>query len=100
MERAEIHKLLGLEESETLERKQSLEKEGICKSIVAFANDMHGHEKGWLICGQAPVKTLAGLREPEDEIQRIVSDLARNNCSPAVPVSVRCLRKTRNDWQS
>lgn len=88
MERAEIHKLLGLEESETLERKQSLEKEGICKSIVAFANDMYGHEKGWLICGQAPDKTLVGLRESEDEIQRIVSDLARNNCSPAVPVSV------------
>jgi Putative DNA-binding domain len=93
MEQKQIDELLASEESETLERKQSLDKDGICKSIVAFANDMHGHELGWLICGQAPDKSLVGLRESGDEIQKTITDFARNNCSPAVPVSVQIFEK-------
>lgn len=94
MKPADIDGLLNLEESETLERKQSLaDREAICKSIVAFANDMHGHERGFLILGQAPDKSFVGLQQSEDEIQRLVTDLARMNCSPAIPVSVQVFQK-------
>jgi predicted HTH transcriptional regulator len=91
---ADIDGLINLEESETLERKQSLaDREAICKSIVAFANDMHGHERGFLILGQAPDKSFIGLQQSEDEIQKLVTDLARMNCSPAIPVSVQVFQK-------
>jgi Putative DNA-binding domain len=89
----EIEALLTSEESETLERKQGLDKDAICKSLIAFANDMYGHGGGCVVVGQAPDKSLVGLQPGGDEIQRIISDLARNNCSPAVPVSVECYEK-------
>lgn len=94
MEDSRIDELLAQEESETLERKQSLDKDRICKSLVAFANDMHDHERAWLICGQAPDKTLSGLRESEDEVQQKISDWARNNCSPAVPISIQVFERS------
>lgn len=93
MNSEQIQKLLEAEESETLERKQSLDKEGICKSIIAFANDMYGRGTGWIVVGQAPNKVIVGLQVSDDEAQRTISDLARNNCSPAVPVSIECHEK-------
>jgi len=89
----QIDELLTAEESETLERKQSLDTEGLCKSMIAFANDMYGRGCGWVIVGQAPDKSIAGLRVGDDEAQRIISDIARNRCTPAIPVSVECLQK-------
>ena len=70
MKQNQIDELLAAEESETLERKQSLDKEGICRSIVAFANDMYGHDQGWLICGQAPDKSLVGCVSREMKFRR------------------------------
>jgi predicted HTH transcriptional regulator len=96
----QIDKLLAAEESETFKRKQGLDKDGLCKSMIAFANDVYGRGSGWLIVGQAPNKNIVGLQIGEDEIQRIIPDLARNNCSPAIPVSVECCEivRTRVDW--
>jgi hypothetical protein len=89
----QIEALLAAEESETLERKQSLDKDGLCKSMIAFANDMYGRGCGWVIVGQAPNKSFVGLQVGDDEAQRIISDLARNACTPAIPVSVECYQK-------
>jgi len=89
----QFEEFLSKEESETFERKQTLDKEGICKSMVAFANDLHGKGRGIILVGQAPNKSIVGLRENDDEVQRIVVDWARNNCSPSVPVSVECFDK-------
>jgi Putative DNA-binding domain len=89
----DIEKLLAADESETLERKQSLDKEGVCKSIIAFANDLYGHGRGFIIVGQAPNKDLIGLPVGDDEAQRTITDFARNNCCPAIPVSVECHEK-------
>jgi hypothetical protein len=88
-----VQNLIDAEESETLERKQGLDKEGICKSIIAFANDLYGRGGGHVIVGQAPDKRIVGLLQSDDEIQRMVTDLARNNCFPAIPVSVECHEK-------
>jgi hypothetical protein len=88
-----IEKLLAAEESERLERKQGMDEEGILKSIIAFANDMYGRGGGWLIVGQAPNKAVVGLQIGDDEVQRRISDLARNNCCPAIPVSLECYEK-------
>jgi len=93
MKPEQIEALLAAEESETLERKQSLDKDGLIKSMIAFANDMYGRGCGWVIVGQAPNKSLVGLQVGDDEAQRMISDLARNACTPAIPVSVECYQK-------
>jgi hypothetical protein len=88
-----VKQLLAAEESEILERKSSLQRDELAKSMVAFANDMYGHGGGHLIIGQAPDKTLVGLGKSDDEVQRSIVDIARNNCRPVVPISVECVEQ-------
>jgi hypothetical protein len=88
-----IEKLLGTEESEALERKQGFDDGEICKAILAFANDLYERGAGWLILGQAPDKTIVGLRIGGDEAERRISDIARNRCTPAVPVSIETYQR-------
>jgi hypothetical protein len=90
----QIESLLTAEESETLERKESINLTNkIRDSIVAFANDLYGHEKAWLIVGQADDKQIVGLTVPDDTASKTISDIARNNCRPAIPVSVEFYTK-------
>ncbi len=88
MSAEQITKLLASEESDTLERKSGFDLGEIRKTIIAFANDLAGRGIAWLIIGQAPDKQIVGLKMGADEAQRKISDIARNQCSPAIPVSV------------
>jgi hypothetical protein len=90
----QIEAMLAAEESETLERKESIKlTEKIRDSIVAFANDLYGHERAWLIVGQADDRQIVGLTVSDDEASKILSDIARNSCRPAIPVSVEFYTK-------
>lgn len=94
MDPEHIERLLSADESETLERKQSLSlRDEIRDSIIAFANDMYGRGPSWIIVGQSPNKEIVGLTVSDDEAQRIISDIARQRCTPAIPVSVECYQK-------
>jgi hypothetical protein len=93
VEAGRIEELLKADESETLERKQSFDADEICKAIIAFANDLYERGGGRLILGQAPDKTIVGLKAGGDEVQRRVSDIARNRCAPAIPVSIETHEK-------
>jgi hypothetical protein len=47
----------------------------------------------WIIIGQAPNKEIVGLTGSDDDAQQLISDIARQRCSPAIPVSVECYQK-------
>jgi hypothetical protein len=54
--------LLTSDERETIERKASHNlRDEIRDSILAFANDLSGRGRGWIIIGQEPDKTIRGL---------------------------------------
>ncbi len=89
----EIETLLAAEESETFERKQGFEEDEIRKAIIAFANDLYGRGCGCLVVGQARDKTITGLKISGDAAQQRITDIARNSCSPAIPVSVQIYEK-------
>lgn len=90
----QIEALLAVEESETLERKPGFSsKDEIRDSIVALANDLYGHDCAWIIIGQAKDRAIVGLSVSDDEAQRIITDIARQRCFPAIPVSVASYEK-------
>jgi hypothetical protein len=89
MKREEAERLLLTEEGETLERKSSLsDKNAIRKTLIAFANDLSGNSRAYMIVGQADSRELVGLNVSPDEAQRQLADIARNGCTPAIPVSI------------
>ena len=89
----QIDELLEAEESEALERKKSIDNRRVKQAIIAFANDQADRERGWLILGQAPDKEIIGLKGGADEIQRKISDIARTQCFPAIPISIEVVER-------
>ena len=89
MARMNLTQLLQAEESETLERKAGLsDKDAIRKCLIAFANDSSNKGGGTIIIGQNPDKSICGLKVGKDEAQQSISDLARNQCHPSIPIKV------------
>jgi ATP-dependent DNA helicase RecG len=68
MERAELEALLGDLESDRVERKATFtDKEKICRTICAFANDMPGHKRpGVLFIGVDDTGRPTGLRVTDE----------------------------------
>ena len=88
VQKTDIERLLASDESEVIERKESLsDKDGIRDAMIYFANDLAGKGIGWLIIGQSPDKDVKGLKVSNDEAKRIIADIARNSCRPAIPKS-------------
>lgn len=88
MTQEQVKKLLSSEETETIERKAGFDQEEIRKALIAFANDAAGRARAWLIIGQADNRDIVGLKMGSDEAQKKISDIARNQCKPAIPVSI------------
>ena len=88
MTREQIESILQSEESETIERKKGFDAGEIRKALIAFANDLAGRDVAWLIIGQAPDRQIVGLSMDADKAQRKISDIARDQCIPAIPVSM------------
>jgi hypothetical protein len=87
----QVKDLLQADESDRLERKQSLsDQDAIRDTFIQFANDLAGRGGGHLIVGQAPDKRIVGLRVDNDEAERKLADIARNQCRPAIPVIIEC----------
>lgn len=77
--------------SDRLERKASLsDSDAIRDTFIQFANDLAARGGGYLIVGQAPNKSLAGLTVNDDEAQQKLADIARTRCRPAIPIVVEC----------
>jgi hypothetical protein len=86
---AQVDGLLNAEESEEIERKSShSDRDSLRDSILAFANDLVGRARGWIIIGQDRNKNLVGVNVSDDELQQTVSEIARNRCFPAIAVSI------------
>jgi hypothetical protein len=87
----QVKDLLHADESDRLERKQSLsDQDAIRDTFIQFANDLAGRGGGHLIVGQAPDKQIVGLRVDNDEAERKLADIARSQCRPAIPVIIEC----------
>lgn len=84
----EIKSLLRASESKNVERRPTLDRNEVGKILVAFANDLEGRHKGWLILGQAPGLDVVGLKGDSESLQQVVVDIARDSCTPAIPISV------------
>ncbi len=88
MDETLIDKILKSEESETIERKKGWDSREVRKALIAFANDQSDRGCGYLVVGQDDNKQLVGLAWGEDEICKRISDVSRDMCFPAVPVSI------------
>lgn len=87
----QVKQLLAGDESDRLERKASLsDSDGIRDTLIQFANDLAGRGGGHLIIGQAPDKSIVGLRVSDDEAQQKIAGIARDKCRPAIPIKVEC----------
>jgi hypothetical protein len=87
----QVKELLRSDESDRLERKASLsDSDAIRDTFIQFANDLAARGGGYLIVGQAPNKSLAGLTVNDDEAQQKLADIARTRCRPAIPIVVEC----------
>ena len=85
----QVDEVLRAEESEGIERKSShRDSDSLRDSFVALANDLAGRARSWIIIGQDPKMNLVGLSVSDDELQRVVSDIARNKCFPALAFSI------------
>jgi len=81
-------KLLASDESETIERKKGIVAEDIADALCSFANDYAERGVGYLIIGQRDDKHIEGLQEDADRVSQLISNIARNKCKPAIPVSI------------
>lgn len=81
--------LIKFGENELVEFKISIPKdEEIRNSIIAFANDYNDNKEGYIIFGVSNDGKIIGLEGDLDNHQRKISNIARIQCQPQIPISI------------
>lgn len=91
LDAAELQTLFSHDESERVERKESLsDKEKIRQAICAMANDLPGHGKtGVIFVGQRDDKSCAGLNVDQRLLETLAAIRSDGNILPFPVMSVR-----------